>query len=72
MMNLNPAQLGLIRGLLYPVLVLVLTYFSTAEHLASLGVSASAAVVIAGFLSSLEHFVAADSGKALFGAARSR
>jgi hypothetical protein len=71
-MKLNPAQLGLIRGLLYPILVLVLTYFASAEHLASLGVSATTATIIAGLLSSLDHFIEQENGKALFGTAKRR
>lgn len=69
-MNISPSVLGLIRGLGYPLLAVLLAYFSVVEHVTSLGISAGTAIVIVGFISSIEHFLAARStdGKALFGA----
>lgn len=69
-MKISPAVLGLIRGLGYPIGTLILTYFSVADNLAGLGVSASAAVVIAAIISTLEHSIEGRTGSALFGAVR--
>lgn len=69
-MKTSPAVLGLIRGLGYPIGTLILTYFSVSDNIASLGVSASVAVVIAAIISTLEHSIEGRTGKALFGAAR--
>lgn len=70
-MKISNAWLGLIRGLLYPIGTLILTYFSVSDNIASLGVSATVAVVIASIISTMEHSIEGRTGSALFGSVRS-
>lgn len=69
-MKINSFWLGVIRGIGYPVITLVLAYFSDVNHIAGAGVSLGTAAVIAGIIGGLEHAFEATSGSALFGAVK--
>ena len=69
-MKLNSFWLGVLRGVGYPALMLVLTYFSDANHIASAGVSLTVAATIAGIIAGLEHYVESQTGSAMFGAVK--
>lgn len=68
---MNPAVLGLIRGLGFAVLVAVLTFLGSATNLTGVLNPATASLVAALALA-LEHAIEARTGNALFGAVRTR
>lgn len=68
---MNPAILGLVRGLGVVVATAVLTYFGDAAHLNGI-VSVSVAGIISSLALMLEHAIEDNTGKALFGAVRAK
>lgn len=69
-MKLSPALLGFLRGLGVFVLMAVLSYVGAVEHLAFL--NPATAALISTIALSIEHMIEGSTGKALFGAARTR
>lgn len=67
MLSMNPSLLGLVRGLGIAVLMAVLTYLGDAAHLSGV-LSIGAAGIVSALAMSFEHYIAENSGKALFGA----
>lgn len=69
-MNLSPFWLGVLRGIGYPAVTLVLAYFSDVNHIMSAGVSLTTATLLAALIAGIEHAVEGQTGNALFGAVR--
>lgn len=68
---MNPAMLGFARALGVTVLLAGLTYVGNAAHLSGI-MSDSLAILVSGLALSIEHMIEARSGKALFGAVRTK
>ncbi len=70
-MNLNPAVLGLVRGLGFTVLLAVLSFVGNAANLHGLVNESLAGLIAAGALA-LEHSLESKGEGALFGAVNRR
>lgn len=70
MIPLNQFWVGVLRGVGYPALMLVLAYLSDANHWASGGISLTVATLIAAVFSGLDHWLESKYGTVAFGAAR--
>lgn len=68
---MNPAILGLIRGIGVAILMAVLTYLGDASHLNGI-LSGSLAAIISGVALMIEHSIENSTGNALFGAVRTQ
>lgn len=68
---MNPALLGLFRGLGFAVLMAVLSYLGNAANLSGV-VDTSLAAVISSIVLAIEHSLASKGDTALFGAVRTR
>ncbi len=68
-MNLNPAVLGMIRGLGVAVLMAVLTYLGDATHLQGI-LNPQVAAILAAIVLGIEHNMEANGSGSLFGAAK--
>lgn len=68
---MNPALLGALRGLGLVVLVAVLTYVGDASHLTFISNPWIEALIASAALA-LEHQIEDKTGKALFGAAKTK
>ncbi len=63
---MNTKTIGFIQGMLYPVLMVIITY--VIQNLGGSGlVSAGSATIITGVLSLIENALETSTGKALFG-----
>lgn len=69
-MNLNPAVLGLIRGLGAAVLFAVVSYFADAGNLHGIVSNDGLAALIAAIALGIEHNMEAKGKGALFGAVK--
>jgi hypothetical protein len=67
---MNQTMLGIVRGLGVALLTTTIAYFADPAHLTFL--SASTGALISAMLLSLEHYIEGDTGRALFGAVRSK
>lgn len=65
-MKLTAAQLGFIRSVGSIAIFAILNYVGDASHLNGI-VSAGSAALVAGLALSLEHYIEASTGSALFG-----
>lgn len=66
-MTLTPAQLGLLRGIAFSVVMAIITFLGDASHLNGV-VSPVIAAIIASLALSLEHYLEGNGGGAMFGA----
>ncbi len=70
-MNIQPAVLGLLRGVGFAIVLAVLTYVGDAAHLAPL-VGDTLATLIASGILAYEHSLEAKGSGALFGSVNRR
>ena len=67
---MNPLLLGALRGAGVAAIIAVLSYFGSADHLGFL--NPTTASLVAMVVLAIEHSIEASTGKALFGAAKTR
>ncbi len=70
-MNLNPAVLGLVRGIVFAVLLAILTVLGNAANLHGIVPEAFEGLIASGALA-LEHWLESRGQGALFGAVNRR
>ncbi len=63
---MSPALLGFLRGVLFAVVVAILTYLGDATNLSNL-LNPTTASVVAALALAIEHSIEAKTGNALFG-----
>lgn len=68
---MNPALLGLIRGVCLAAVTAILVYLGDATHLTGILNPVTASILAASALA-LEHYIEEKKGTALFGAVKTR